>query len=140
MSTLKEECEAFLEPALAFAEQMLKQHGEFFPFGLTLSEAGEIAFAATASNQEQPTSHEIIEELETVFRSGASARELKATALVVDVRVVPPTQAETTDAVSIRLDHRDNYSVVVYFPYRIRGTQLELLQPFASPGKGAIFA
>ena len=42
---------------------------------------------------------------------------------------------------SIRLDHRDDYSVVVTFPYRfLPGGELEFDEPFAVTGKNEIFS
>jgi len=64
----------------------------------------------------------------------------KATALVVDIRTIPPGKKEKQDAVEVRLDHVSGYSVKVIFPYVFSSKgQPEFSPPFALAGEGRIF-
>ncbi len=83
----KAECESLMNAALPFAEKMLKQHGEFFPYGAALKENGEIASVAGYDGREQPPSKDVIGLLKQGFVQGAKAREYRATALVYDIKV-----------------------------------------------------
>lgn len=140
MATPKEDCERLLDATLTFAEKMLSKYGEFFPFGATMSVDGKVALVAGATDDERPASAEVISLLEGGFRADALAGKLKATALAFDVRVVPPRETEKTDAIAVKLDHRDDYSVVVCFPYvRTSSGELHVSTPFASAGANAIF-
>jgi len=44
--------------------------------------------------------------------------EYIATAIVYDSLTIPPRSEEKTDAVTVALDRRDDYSVVVFFSVR----------------------
>ena len=141
MRTPKEDCEALLNAVMPFAQQMLTKHREFFPFGATMSTAGEISAVAGATGNEHPESAAIIEVLEQGFQESASSGKLKATALAVDVRVIPPGKSSKQDAVEVRLDHRDDYSARVIFPYSFSASgQLLLEEPFAVPGDKRVFS
>ena len=125
---------------MPFAEQMLREHHEFFPFGATMDNDGEMANAGGWTGDEQPESAEVIELLEKGLQEGAKNGEYKATALVYDVRIVPPGKQGKQDAIAVACDHRDNYSVVVYFPYSFdAGGELVIEAPFGSAGKGKVF-
>jgi len=77
--------------------------------------------------------------LKQTFVARAAAGEFRATALVYDVRVQTPTQGVNTDAIAVALDHRDNYSVIVFLPYRLDGEKLTLGDMFAQRGTGEVF-
>jgi hypothetical protein len=114
MKSAKEECEALMNSAVPFADQMLRQHREFYPYGEAMAADGQ---------------------------EGARTGEYKATALVVDIRVVPPGKDAKQDAIAVRLDHRDGYSVVVVFPYSIGSEgEVTIEAPFAVNGEQRIFA
>lgn len=129
-----------MNAVLPFTKEMLKRHGEFFPFGGTMSVFGEVAQMAGWTGDERPPSRQIIALLNGGFRDGAALGKYRATALVYDIRVVPPGGAQKQDAIAVNLDHRDGYSVVVVFPYTLsEAGELELKSPFASAGAAAIF-
>jgi hypothetical protein len=59
----------------------------------------------------------------------------------VDVRTVPPGKSTKQDAVEIRLDHREDYSARVVFPYSFSASgAFTLEQPFAVAGENRIFS
>jgi len=135
----KSECEQLMNSALPRAKQMLQEHGEFFPFGLALNARGKIVAVAPYDQREHPTSEDFIRQLKHVFGVQAKAGEFRATALIYDVRVEAATKGEKTDAIAVALDHRDNYSVVVFLPYRLEGEKLTLGEMFAQQGPGEVF-
>lgn len=140
MHTPKEQCEELLNAVLPFAEKMLREHGEFFPFGASMKPNGDIALVGAYEGSEQPPSQPLIDLLHQGFREDATKGAIRASATVYDVRVVPPGTSVKTDAVAIELDHRDNYSTVVYFPYTINAGKVEFQDAFASKGAFAIFS
>lgn len=136
----KDECESLMSAVLPRAEELLLGHRELFPFAATLSASGEIAHVPGFTGSERPPTEELIALLEAGFREGAARGELVATALLCDVLVVPPGKSERQDAIAVRLDHRDDYSIVVLFPYVIAESgALTVDEPFATAGAGAIF-
>lgn len=141
MSDPKAECEDVMNAVMPFAEEMLAKHREFFPFGGTMSADGEIAHTDGWTGDEHPPSTEVIELLEKAFQTGAVRGEYKATALVCDIRTVPPGKQDKQDAIAVALDHRENYSVVVVFPYSYTSEgELAIEPPFAIKGENKIFA
>src|SRR4051812_1329477 len=109
MATPKDECEALLDATLAVAEELLATHGEFSPFGATMSSAGDIAPTAPPSGNDRPEPDELIELLTEGFRNAAAAGTVRATALVFDAQVTPPGKALAEDAIAVHLDHREHY-------------------------------
>jgi hypothetical protein len=139
MPTPKSQCEDLLNAVLPFAEKMLAEHGEFYPFGASLKSDGTIAQTAAYDGREHPPSQPLIDMLHDGFSAEAKAGAIIASATVYDVRVVTPGTTEKTDAVKIELDHRDNYSVVVYFPYKIEAGKVRFAQTFAEKGGFRVF-
>jgi hypothetical protein len=135
----KSECEQLMNAALPLAKQMLQEHGEFFPFGVALNARGKIVAVAPYDQREHPTSEDFIRQLKHVFGAQAKAGEFRATALIYDARVETGTKGDKTDAIAVALDHRDNYSVVVFLPYRLEGETLTLGEMFAQQGAGEVF-
>jgi hypothetical protein len=139
-TTAKADCEAVMNAALPFAEEMLRKHGEFFPFGATMDNRGEIAHVGGYDGREHPPSADIIKLLKDGFRSGARTDRYKATALVYDVRVSLPPDGQKSDAIAVSLNHRANYSVVVMFPYRLEDGVVVFGEAFAQGGEADIFS
>ena len=139
MSTPKAECEKLISEVLPFAEQMLQKHGEFFPYGAALKENGEIASVAGYDGTEQPPSNDIIRLLKQGFVQGAKSGEYRATVLVYDVKITLPSSGQKSDAIAVSLNHRENYSIVVFFPYQLNQGQLSFGEVFAQKGEADVF-
>jgi hypothetical protein len=139
MADPKADCEALLSSVLPFAEQMLSLHGEFFPFGGAMRPDGKFVSVGGFDGEEHPLSADIIRLIKDGFIQSAHRGEYKATALVYDVRVKVPSTGEKSDAIAVSLNHRDDYSVVVLFPYRITDGKLVIGDPFAQQGEADIF-
>ena len=139
MTTAKAECENLMSAALPFAEQMLQKQGEFSPYGAALKSRGGIANVAGYEGREQPPSNDIIRLLKQAFLQGAKSGEYKATALVYDVKVTLPSSGQKSDAIAVSLNHRDNYSVIVLFPYQLKNGQLSIGEVFAQKGEADVF-
>jgi hypothetical protein len=135
----KDDCNQLLNATLPFAEQMLRDHGEFFPFGAQMLPDGKIVSVAADDGEDHSRSQSLIDVLRAAFRAGAAEGDLLATALVYDVRVVPPGGSEKSDAIALNLDHRDNYSVRVFLPYTITDGQPIIGDAFANGGDYSIF-
>ncbi len=137
MTRCKEDCEALMSAVLPVAEQILSEHRTLQPFGSTMSSAGEIVQVGGWSAEPLASSATQVAELEASFRDGAVRGELRATALL---HVVPAVAPSTGEAVAVRLDHKDEYSIIVTFPYRFsEAGELVIEEPFAGVGESLIF-
>jgi hypothetical protein len=56
MADPKAETESLLNAALPFAQKMLKEHGEFYPYAFTLRADGTMAMVAGYDGREKPPS------------------------------------------------------------------------------------
>jgi hypothetical protein len=107
-----------LNALVPFAQQMLSKHGEFYPFGASVDAKGEVRCVAGDVGDEKPESQDLIELLLNGFREEAKRGDIRAAAICYDVRIVPPGQKEKTDAIALRLEHKDGESLEAYVPYR----------------------
>ena len=139
MSQPKADCEALMNWLLPFARQMPERHGEFFPFGAALRPDGQLVPVAGYDGSNRARSADLIRLIKDGFVEAARRCEYKATALVYDVKVKLPSTRETSDAIAISLNHRDNYSVIVLFPYQLASGKLTVDTAFAQAGEADIF-
>jgi hypothetical protein len=105
---------------LEFAQKMLNEHGEFFPFGSALDPSGKVISYGvdTGDGDEHPPSQRVIDILVQAYAQKAQVGELRAVAICADVRVVPPGESSKTDAISVGLEHQSGEAVNVFQPYR----------------------
>jgi hypothetical protein len=139
MSDAKSDCEVLRNSVLPFAEQMLSRYGEFYPFGAAMQPDDAIVSIAGYDGQEHPPSADVIRLLKEGFVAGARKSQYKATALIYDIRVTLPSTGEKSDAIAVSLNHRDNYSVIVMFPYKIEDGKPLLGVAFTQKGEADIF-
>ena len=137
----KSDAEVLLAELLPFAEKMLREHGEFFPFGGRMNRDGEIVWEGASNGQDRPISQDLISLLRNGHRDVADRGLIRASAIVYDVRIVPPGCSSKQDAIAVELDHEYGYSAIVYFPYRLdSAAALHVEPPFAHKGLNSTFA
>jgi hypothetical protein len=126
---------------IAFAERMLEKQKSFIPFGAAMSADGSISAVAGDVGKERPEAQEVIEFLTAAFRAQATAGTIRASGICIDVRTIPPGQADKTDAILARLEHKDGEAIDVYLPYRkpLLG-KVKYGELFATRGTPQIFA
>jgi hypothetical protein len=139
VSQARVDSEDLMNAALPFAHQMLREHGAFLPFGAAMRPDDEIVSIASYDGNDCPDARELIRLIKDGFIAGARAKEYKATALVYDVRVKLPASGEASDAIAVSLNHRDGYSIVVLFPYRLEKGELREGTAYAQVGEADIF-
>jgi hypothetical protein len=140
IKTQKAELEKLLAASLPFAQQMLAKHAEFYPYGATMGSDGKIANVGGYTGDEHPKFTEVIDLLKAAYRRDGETGKIMASALVYDIRTIPPGQTQKTDAVAVDLDHRDGMSIIMVYPYTIDADKkVRFASPFAMKGAGAIF-
>jgi hypothetical protein len=137
--TASAECQAdmdaLLNAALPLAEELLSKLGEFYPYGLAMTQDGKIAMIAGYTGTEKPTSNELLDILYKGLR--AKAAEHRGAAVVVDVRL----RGAGTDAIQVEIEHRDGIALKVALPYRKKrfGSGLETGEMRAVAGERRIW-
>jgi hypothetical protein len=114
---VQDDLDSLAAVALDAARHLLDKNGEFFPFGVTLSDDGEQRLVAgDPALGEHPESQAV---LETLYEGVLGERDdLRAAAFVADVL------ADGSDAISVRVEHRDG------------GPAIQILQQFAKVDSG----
>src|SRR5512146_1039366 len=136
-ATAKDEAELLVNDLLPFARRMLREHGEFWPFGGVLGRDGSITqVGAQTELMADAAPGELVELLEGAFRSDAAQGRIRAAAVVLNVTVRSRGDA---DAILVRVDHEDGYAVSVYFPYAVSGGEVTTSEPFATEGERFAF-
>lgn len=132
--------EALLNSLLPFAEQMLTEHQEFLPFGGRTALDGEIILEGAKNEHEMPLSADLIAILHDKHRELAAGREIRACAVVYDIRVTPPGCSEKQDAICAVVDHATGYSASIIYPYTFTLTgELTVEESYAIEGMASVF-
>ena len=131
---------ALLDALVPFAEKMLRRHRAFYPFGGHINGCGELVLDGAHDDHDRPDVRELIDVLLHAFRTRAANHELRACAIVHDVRVTPPGGAEKRDAICISVDHVSGYSAHIIYPYAFDATgELAIEDAYAIRGDAAVF-
>lgn len=91
---------------------MLEENGEFYPYGVGLTNGGESEMLAGWTGDEHPPSDQVLSLLLDGVRQRSST--LRAVALVADVR------ANGGDAIRAELEHREGPVMTVLLAYKKR--------------------
>lgn len=137
----KQESEKLMNAVLPLAEKMLRQYGEFHPYGGYMKPDGTIVdVGADDPDTNRPKSKDLIYVLRSSFREMASTKQCKAVAVVFDVAVNVPNSSRKSDAIQVCVDHADGYSAEVFFPYQIVSGEIVYGEIFAQEGSHDIFS
>jgi hypothetical protein len=136
----KQESEKLMNVVLPLAEKMLKEYGEFYPYGAYMKPSGEIVdVGADDPDNDHPKSKDLIYVLRSSFQEMARAKLCKAVAIIFDVAVDLPSTRQKSDAIQVCVEHVSGYSAEVFFPYEIVNEEIVYGEAFAQQGKFVIF-
>ncbi|MEA2365043.1 MAG: hypothetical protein QOE69_2417 [Thermoleophilaceae bacterium] len=149
MADPRDEIEALLNFLLPFAEQMLKQEGEFYPYAAVMADDGELAAVAPdiASDDAggdgagpQPDVGDLLVALHAELGERASEGSIRACGIAADVTLTDPDSGETSDAVQVQLDHADADAVDIYVPYENAPDGVKFGELVAAEGREPVFS
>jgi hypothetical protein len=136
----KRDAERLVDAILPFAEKMLKQYGEFYPYGgYTTPEGKTIDVGAKEHGEDYPRSKDLLRILRESLQAMARTDKCRAAAIVSNVSVVIPGSNQKSDAIQISVDHRDGYSADIFYPYQLTDDKIVYGATFAQAGKHDIF-
>jgi hypothetical protein len=125
--------DALLNDLLPFAQQMLAERGEFYPFGGSIAADGRHVSVGAQGSSDRPPATELIDLLTNAFWREASEAKIRAAGICFDVRIVPPGQVDKTDAIQLALEREGGDAADVYVPYsRLPDGEFVYSEMFAS--------
>ncbi|HEY2642847.1 MAG TPA: hypothetical protein VGI56_03750 [Galbitalea sp.] len=112
---VQDDFDRLAEVTIAAARNFLDRNGEFIPFPMAVKSDGEVALIGLDQpiTPEVPVAEDVIHGIVELFRQRKDS--IRALAIGADVQV--PSQA--TDAIEVRLEHRDGVCITVLVPYRL---------------------
>src|SRR5947209_11910257 len=138
--TAKLDAEKLMNTMLPLAETMLKEYGEFYPYGGYMKWNGEtVDIGVQDPDSEFPKSKDLLYLLKSSLREVVSTRQCKATAMVLNVVVGLPNSQLKSDAVKVCLEHADGYTAEVFFPYELSNNEVKYGESFAQKGSRVVF-
>ncbi len=113
----QEQLNQLVNSLIQFAQQQLEKVGEFYPFGASIKTDGNLTLEAVHTGSEYPDSNELIQMTESVFKANALAGNIVAAGLCMDVRIQIPGNLEKSDAIQVKLEHKEGDSRNAFLPY-----------------------
>lgn len=104
--------DGLLSAALNFAQHLLAEHHEFYPFAGGVTTKGEVELIAgrgADASDDKPSSESVLASCEAILQSRRA--ELRAAALVADVRT------SASEAIQVDLEHTEGPALRVLLPY-----------------------
>jgi hypothetical protein len=138
MAEPTDEIQEILSFLLPYAERMLNEHGEFYPYAAALGSDGELNEVAT--DDDSPDVAETLLALHEGLRERAAEGAIRASGIAADVTLTDPDSGETTDAVQVELDHADADAVDIFVPYETEGEGIKFGELVAAEGREPVFA
>ncbi len=139
MAEPTEEIQELLGALLPHAERMLSEHGEFYPYAMTLDSDGAIEPVAPSIESDDPDVGDVLVALHNDLREQAAEGSIRASGIAADVTLTDPDSGVTTDAVQLELDHADGDAVDIYVPYETEGEGIKFGELVAAEGREPVF-
>lgn len=116
----KEECEFLAGILLPFAEKQIRWEDEFYPFGAVLANNNSIEMTNINEENDYPDAKKVMQNLIDSHKQLADKGKIRASGIVWKT-VMKDSNGEDIDAITVSLEHKDNYSVVIAKSYKIKG-------------------
>ena len=140
MAEPTDEIQELLNFLLPYAERMLNEHGEFYPYAAALDSGGELNAVGAERGGDSPDVGELLLALHEGLRERAAEGAIRASAIAADVTLTDPESGETTDAVQVELDHANADAVDIFVPYETEAEGIRFGELVAAEGREPVFA
>ncbi|MDO6389775.1 hypothetical protein Q4E40_06530 [Pontibacter sp. BT731] len=129
---VKSDIEKLISYSVEFAETLLLDSGEYYPFSSKIVTSGELTPVSFFDEEEYPDSQKIINGLTSVFEEALSKKEVRAYCIAYDVRVKNEKYNSATNAILVSIKHEDvEGKLTYYYPYVLgNNKKLVFLEPW----------
>lgn len=110
-----EDAKKLINYSVDFANKMLTENQEFFPFAVTINFDGELVMTGYFDGDEHPPSQDLINKLQLILDRQLENKERRVYALTYDVRVKKDESSEKTDAIAIKIKRANTKEFTIYY-------------------------
>jgi hypothetical protein len=112
---VQDDFDRLAEVTIAAARNFLDETGDFVPFPMVVKADGELSLIGREQpvTPTAPNPADVVNGIVTLFRERRNS--IRALAIGANVQV----PAEATDAIEVRLEHRDGTSIILLVPYQV---------------------
>jgi hypothetical protein len=130
-----------LREQLGAARTLLEENGRFYPTASCIDRDGELTVVGGHTGGMFVRPSDVLELLTSALRQKAADGGIRAGAIAVDVKAVPPGETRKTAAILVSIEHAEAEPVDVVLPYtkRRRPRGIEYGEQFTEPGERTIF-
>lgn len=112
---IKKDIQDIIDYSHHFAETMLNNGKEYYPFGAKIADNGELIAVGYKDNETDfPESQKVIDQLTVEFEIELKNGEIRAYGLTYDVRVQTKDMKRKMDAILIDIYHRNSDKIPKY--------------------------
>lgn len=128
-----------LDQCVQKAIALIQEHGEFYPFGVTLDAQGDYSLTQAKLDEEQPSSDQVTQKLVRGLMTEAAQGMYTTVAVVADVRLRQPGTGQFTDAIRVMMEDREKEPIDFFLPYSRQGKQIVTSDIMAQQAPAMIF-
>lgn len=139
MAESKVQLENLMNVVIKSAQFFLSKNGEFYPFAQVINNDNKVQIVYSLDEEGHPSSKEVLKTLELSLQEKAEDNYL-VVAVCTNITVTKSDKVNFSDAINIRLEHRDGLAYNVYLPYKkIDTNKFEYLPIHIESGSHIIF-
>lgn len=129
-----------LDQCVQKAIALIQEHGEYYPFGVTLDAKGELSLTQAKLDEEKPTTEQVTQKLVRGLMAEANEGMYTTVAIVADVRLRQPGTGQFTDAIRVLMEDRESDPLDFFLPYERQGKQIVTSDIMAQEATPMIFS
>jgi hypothetical protein len=131
-----------IDKSFPFAEDLIRKHGEYYPFSFVLYNDNTVGGVAGYNGDEYPESQAVINELKEILKLEIRKNKIKGIAIFYDVKTTDPNTNQKTDAIAVFVEHKDGQGAYnFYYPYKLTDKkELTFGDSFGNAATREIFA
>lgn len=129
-----------LDQCVQKAIEILQEHGEFYPFGVTTAGDGKYTLVQARMEEERPTAVAVGTKLTAGLAHDAREKRFVTAAVVSDVQVRDPQTLLPSDAIRVHMEDKDSEPLTFFLPYALEGRKITTRDILAEEGQAVIFA
>jgi hypothetical protein len=139
LDPIQQRMDQLLDQSIQKALSLIRDHGEFYPFGVTRVENGDFTLVQAKMDIDTPTSNQVAEKLIAGLNQDARKKLFTSAAVVSDVRLRDPQTQRVSDAIRVHLEDVEGEPIIFFLPYVNQGQNISTRDILAEHAPSLIF-